>query len=133
MSEKPCCINLYDIPGFGDVKGHDMDEKIHAMVSAILNKIEYLDYVFFVVKSPDQKLDHNLRYVYDTIQKLYAEDLSSKVCGIFTFSPLTEAPPKALKAIEAAGFKIPEERQFKFNNDIWKSEKSSNRITKSYW
>ena len=77
-----------------------MDEKIHAMVSEILNKIEYLDYVFFVVKSPDQKLDHNLRYVYDTIQKLYAEDLSKRVCGVFTFSDNSDRPPNALKAIE---------------------------------
>ena len=81
-----------------------MDEKIRQIVTACLKKVETLDYVFLVCKSSDEKLSPVLKNVYDSIQKLYAEDLSSKVCGIFTNSPLSDAPPKALKAIEKRGF-----------------------------
>ena len=87
-----CCINLVDVPGFADVGGEEKDLQIFNLISVFLNKIESIDYIFLVVKSDVQRVNHQVKKVYETIQSLYAMDLSDRLCGIFSFSDYKKIP-----------------------------------------
>ena len=80
------CINIIDTPGFGDTRGQVWDHKIFEMIRGLLNTLKTLDYVGLVVKATETRLNPSSKYVYNKIQNLYAEDLSERILGMFTFS-----------------------------------------------
>ena len=107
-----CCINVIDTPGFGDTRGTEWDRIISSMLTQLLNTIEMLDYIMIVIKSTDNRLFESSKFVYSSIQKLYAVDITPRVIGLFTFSD--GDAPNAREAVKAAKIGINEE--FLFNN-----------------
>ena len=81
-----CCVNIIDTPGFGDTRGPAWDKIISQMLSQLLNTIEMLDYIMIAVKSTDTRLFESSKFVYNSIQRLYAKDISPRVLGMYTFS-----------------------------------------------
>ena len=65
-----------------------------------------------VTKASDTRLSPANAFIYSKLQKLYAEDLSSRMLGMFTFADSTVPP--GLNALKAAG--IHPAQWFKFNN-----------------
>ena len=65
VSVEDCCVNIIDTPGFGDTRGPKWDEKIFKMIAGLLMSIESLDYVLLVVKSSDNRLDEQEKYIYN--------------------------------------------------------------------
>ena len=53
------------------------------------------------------------KHIYLKIQKLYADDLSERILGMFTFSD-GAAEPQGYTAVKAEGIRMAE--KFKFNN-----------------
>ena len=65
-----------------------------------------------VVKSSTNRLDIPSKFIYTTINNMYANDITDRVLGMLTFSDGSEGIVK--KALDEAGIKLVE--QFKFNN-----------------
>lgn len=83
------CINIVDTPGFGDTRGPKWDSKISSMVATLLNErtgLQNLDYLLLTVKASDNRLTPAAKFIYSKIQGLYADDLTERLVGMFTFS-----------------------------------------------
>ena len=61
------------------------------MLDRLLNSLKILDYMLLVVKSTEIRLTSSSENIYGKIQKLYGNDLSDRMLGIFTFSDGGEA------------------------------------------
>lgn len=85
VSKTACCINIVDTPGLGDTRGAAWDWKIFGMLSALINTLTTLDYIFMVTKAPDGRLTPANKFIYQKLQKLYAKDLQERMLGMFTF------------------------------------------------
>ena len=81
-----CCVNIVDTPGFGDTRGDKWDEQISNMIAQLLTTITALDYILIVAKANESRLSLQTKYVYNSIQNLYAIDISERVLGMYTFS-----------------------------------------------
>ena len=81
--------------------------------------LKTLDYVGLVVKATETRLNPSSKYVYNKIQNLYAEDLSERILGMFTFSD--GGDPQGYIAVTAEGISMAE--KFKFNNSAMWSDK----------
>ena len=86
LSNTPSCINIIDTPGFADTRGAAWDEKIKNMIIALLKRLETLDYLCIVVKGSSIRLDIDAKFIYETIQSLYAYNISDRVLGMITFA-----------------------------------------------
>ena len=86
FSNENCCINIIDTPGFGDTRGHEWDVRIFNMISNLLTEMESLNYILMIVKATENRLSPSSQFIYSQIQKLYSEDLSDRMLGMFTFS-----------------------------------------------
>ena len=74
------------------------------MLSQLLHELDSLDYFMIVVKSTDNRFGESAKYIYNQIQGLYANDISERVLGMFTFSDDNE--PLALESVKASGIRI---------------------------
>ena len=86
MSNDKHCINIIDTPGFGDTRGAVWDYKIFEMIKGCLTELQTLDYITLVVKATENRLASSSKHVYIKVQNLYADDLSERILGMFTFS-----------------------------------------------
>ena len=130
INKQACCINIIDTPGFGDTRGVQWDNKISSMVALLLKMVQELDYILLTVKSDVQRLSKANQFIFARIQGLYADDLSERVVGMFTFNDATT--PAAYEAVKLAGIPIKERHQFVFNNSaIW--TKSGDEMTNQFW
>ena len=124
-SESPCCINIIDTPGFGDTRGHAWDVMISKMITALLKTITTLNYILITCKSSTNRVDDGTRFIYSSIQDLYAKDISKRVIGMFTFSDGNA--PQAKQAIREVGIDIA--KDFVFNNaSTWAFEDPNNYV-----
>ena len=82
------------------------------MAAQLLNKINYLDYILITAKSSDNRVSEANKFIYNNIQDLYANDISDRFLGAYTFSD--GSPPSARQALESIGIHM--KRDFKFNN-----------------
>ena len=130
LNQQPCCINVIDTPGFGDTRGLEWDNKISTMIAALLNLVQELDYILLTVKSDQNRLSNASKFIFARIQNLYAEDLSERVIGMFTFNDATT--PAAYEAVKQAGIPMRERHRFVFNNSaIW--SKTGDEMTNQFW
>ena len=93
-SQTPCCVNIIDTPGFGDTRGFQWDVQIKNMATQFLNKIKFLDYILFAVKSNDNRVSESNKYIFNEIKNLYANDISDRFIGMYTFSDGNEPSAK---------------------------------------
>ena len=121
VSQEKHCINIIDTPGFGDTRGIVWDYKIFEMIKGCLTELQTLDYISLVVKASENRLASSSKHVYIKIQNLYADDLSERILGMFTFSDGAE--PQGYIAVTAEGIEMAE--KFKFNNSAMWSDKDS--------
>ena len=127
-SESPCCINIIDTPGFGDTRGHAWDVIISQMIAALLKTITTLNYILITCKSSTNRVDEGTKFIYSSIQDLYANDISKRVIGMFTFSDGNA--PQAKQAIREVGIDIT--KDFAFNNaSTWAFEAENKLIDTS--
>lgn len=130
ISKEPCCVNIIDTPGFGDTRGPVWDNKISSMIGALLQELQTLDYILLTVKASDNRLSHASKFIYSKIQGLYADDLTERVVGMFTFSD--GGDPQAFEAVKAAEIPMRERNRFRFNNSAtWSKEIDD--LTNQFW
>ena len=96
------------------------------MIATLLNKesgLKTLDYILLTVKAPTNRVDQQVKYIYDRIDNLYAEDIKERLVGMFTFSDNDK--PLAQEALKACDIVIKDENMFTFNNaKIWNNPSS---------
>ena len=100
------------------------------MLSELLKGLDSLDYFMLVVKSTDNRLGESAQFIYNSIQGLYAVDISERVLGMFTFSD--DCEPNALAGVKASGIKI-SDSYFKFNNSFVYIDPSKNTGCKAFF
>ena len=82
------------------------------MISNLLAGMESLNYMLMIVKATENRLLPSSQFIYSQIQKLFSDNLSDRMLGMFTFSDGGE--PQGFTAVKAAGITLAE--RFKFNN-----------------
>ena len=78
--------------------------KIEKIIEGLLNKLEYLDYITITVKSSDNRVGAQVRFLYETISKLYDRDLKNRVLGMITNSDFGTST--ALNTLQASGIEL---------------------------
>ena len=100
------------------------------MIGALLQELQTLDYILLTVKASDNRLSHASKFIYSKIQGLYADDLTERVVGMFTFSD--GGDPQAFEAVKAAEIPMRERNRFRFNNSAtWSKEIDD--LTNQFW
>jgi len=123
--DRRACINIIDTPGFGDTRGLKWDRLIYEMIELTLKNLKMLDYVLLVTKSTDTRLGASTKFVFQSIQNLWAKDIAERILVMYTFSD--GKAPLAEQALNDEG--IITKRGFKFNNSaIWQKD-DDNMIT----
>ena len=64
IADTPCCLNVIDVPGFGDTRGEAYDAKITDMVKHLLEDLDSLDYIMLVVKHNETRFVDSLKVVF---------------------------------------------------------------------
>ena len=60
------------------------------MLTSLIQTLSTLDYILMTVKSTENRLTPSNKFIYSKLQGLYADDLSSRMIGMFTFSDALE-------------------------------------------
>ena len=101
------------------------------MIGALLKQLQTLDYLLLTVKASENRLSTSSKFVYSQIQNLYAEDISERVVGMFTF--LDDGKLGAYEAVKEAGIPMKEKNQFGFNNSAIFSKGAEGKTTRHFW
>ena len=98
------------------------------MLSGLLNSLSTLDYILLVTKATEVRLSNSSKFIFKQIEKMYANDLSERVLGLFTFSDGAE--PQGYTAVKAAGINMAQ--LFKFNNSAMYTSKKDTFATQFF-
>ena len=80
-------IKIIDTPGFGDTRGLKYDNLITEKISQKFNiEVDILNAICFVVQSGNVSLIENQRYIFNSIMKLFGNDIAENFIIILTFS-----------------------------------------------
>ena len=109
-------FTIIDTPGFGDTRGMERDEEITKQVQELFSLgggegIEHLDAVGFVTQSATMRLTPAQKYVFESILKIFGNDVKHNILTLVTFCDGKDPP-----VIQAVKAEIPCDLFFKFNN-----------------
>ncbi|XP_068191547.1 uncharacterized protein [Antennarius striatus] len=119
----PYSLTIIDTPGYGDTRGIDRDFSMRNILFDLFRShdgISKLNVVGLVLKASENRLSDRLRYVYDSAQSLFGNDMENRTVLLITHSDgLT--PRNALKTVEVSKVKCAKNEEnepvhFLFNN-----------------
>ncbi|XP_068609460.1 uncharacterized protein [Brachionichthys hirsutus] len=119
----PYSLTVIDTPGWGDTRGIDHDFIIRQTLFNLFRShggIHEITAVGLVLKASDNRLSDRLRYVFDSTQSLFGNDMENRTVLLITHSDgLT--PRNALEALKVSNVKCAKNKNnqavhFLFNN-----------------
>ena len=88
-NNKPLII--IDTQGFGDTRGIDYDIKLKKVFEEIFkNIIDHINIICFVLKSTEQRINTNAKYIFKSITELFADDVINNFIILATFQPIID-------------------------------------------
>uniref|UniRef100_A0A9J7XPK9 Uncharacterized protein n=1 Tax=Cyprinus carpio carpio TaxID=630221 RepID=A0A9J7XPK9_CYPCA len=107
LQESPNDLTIIDTPGYGDMRGINLDQAIAVSflsLSKSAEGIHEVDAVCLVIKATENRLSDRQIYIFDAVQSLFGNYITENIVLLFTHS--TGAPPKnALTAVKEAKIK----------------------------
>uniref|UniRef100_A0A8C1FTM4 Uncharacterized protein n=1 Tax=Cyprinus carpio carpio TaxID=630221 RepID=A0A8C1FTM4_CYPCA len=107
LQESPNDLTIIDTPGYGDMRGINLDQAIAVSflsLSKSAEGIHEVDAVCLVIKATENRLSDRQIYIFDAVQSLFGNYITENIVLLFTHS--TGAPPKnALTAVKEANIK----------------------------
>ena len=139
----PYNVVLVDTPGFGDTRGVEVDEatvkKIEELFRSKTTGIDSLRAVAFVVPASTARLSVKERYIFESVQSLFGNDVKDNFAIMATFADTNTGPVK--NAVKEASIEIRE--FFRFNNcalfcpntsnDVDDEEEDGEDLNKGFW
>lgn len=121
-----CKLCVIDSPGFGDSRGIEFDKTIPEKVKSLFQKgIQSLDALCLVVSVSSTRLDKHQKYVFSSILKLFANDISDNIFIFLTHDDGATGKPDVLDSIQKSDIPFKEDMYFRFNNaNVFKPERS---------
>ena len=113
-------IIIIDSQGFGDTRGIQQDEQLNETFKTIFSEIiTHINAVCFVVKSTDEKLDINVKYIFSCVTSLFAQDISENFIIVATHAnkEIMKNGPKIINAI--LKYDVFSKIKEKINNENW--------------
>ncbi|KAK3084321.1 hypothetical protein FSP39_011549 [Pinctada imbricata] len=111
-------LNIVDMPGFGDTRGIDFDERTvsqlrHLFTSKSADGLSHIDAVCFLLRAPDARLTTTQNYIFDSILSVFGKNIADNIFLMITFADTNT--PEVLAAIsKKEGLKS--KPHFLFNN-----------------
>ncbi|XP_060897864.1 uncharacterized protein LOC132977358 [Labrus mixtus] len=103
----PYSLTIIDTPGYGDTKGTEKDDRISQKLLDLFSSVDgvhEINVVGLVLKASENRLNDQLRYIFDSAVSLFGKDMENNIVALLTHSDgLT--PENALKALNAANIK----------------------------
>ncbi|XP_036438818.1 uncharacterized protein LOC118816508 [Colossoma macropomum] len=139
--EKLSSLTIIDTPGYGDTRGIDKDTEIARNLRDLFlhgTGVKDLDAVCLVLKSTQNRISENQRYIFEAVLSLFGKDIEDIIVLFITHSD-GGPPTNVLEAIKTE--KIPcchddenEPVHFLFNNrQSEKQTKKYEHVLKSSW
>ena len=130
---------IIDTPGFGDTAGIKKDMEItNKITDFFLYRINTINAVCLVTKSPENRLSATQSYIFDCIFDLFGEDTKKLFIAMLTFSDGGEANALSFLQSDKCLFsKMIEcdnqEWYFKFNNSAILKRNKKDQLNLTFW
>ena len=114
-------ITIIDTPGYGDTRGIQKDEEITRTIQRFLiennkDRFDSMHVVCFVTASGDSKLSHTQRYILDSMQFIFGNNVKDNIRLLVTFADNSD--PQVIEGCREAGVEFPYEMFSKFNSCV---------------
>ncbi|KAK3085021.1 hypothetical protein FSP39_023016 [Pinctada imbricata] len=95
-------LNIVDMPGFGDTRGIEFDERTvnqlrHLFTSKSADGLSHIDAVCFLLRAPDARLTTTQNYIFDSILSIFGKNIADNIFLMITFADTNT--PEVLAAI----------------------------------
>ncbi|KAM6975888.1 uncharacterized protein LKV04_015153 [Tautogolabrus adspersus] len=119
----PYSLTIIDTPGYGDIRGTEHDDFISQRLFDLFRSedgVHEINVVGLVLKASENRLNDQLRYIFDSAVSLFGKDMENNIVALLTHS-CGVSPENALTALKAANIKCAKDaendpRHFLFNN-----------------
>ncbi|CAL8307673.1 unnamed protein product [Gadus morhua 'NCC'] len=125
-------LTIVDTPGFGDTRGKERDELTVSQIEKLFRAehgVSEIDAICFVAEASSARLTKTQKYVFDSVLKIFGNDVEENIQIMVTFSDGNDPP--VLEAIKVAQVPCPKGKDglpihFKFNNTVRKIPAANN-------
>ncbi|XP_041666076.1 uncharacterized protein LOC121524682 [Cheilinus undulatus] len=143
----PYSLTIIDTPGYGNTRGTEQDHIISQRLLDLFRSedgVHEINVVGLVLKATENRLNDQLRYIFDSAVSLFGKDMENKIVAILTHSTGV-SPENALTALKAANIRCAKDADkqpvhFLFNNCQQEDRTEGkevliqrNKITKTGW
>ncbi|KAM3599512.1 uncharacterized protein V6R79_007185 [Siganus canaliculatus] len=129
----PYSLTIIDTPGFGDTRGLEKDVIISQRLLELFkleNGVHEINAVGLVLKSTENRLKDEMRYILDSVMSLFGKDMEKNIVALITHSDGI-TPGNALQALEEAKVKVAKDEEGETIHFMFNNRQTTERTTKN--